>query len=173
MSTLTVQNIQGSTSSSNTINVASGHKISGAAGSIVAPGQVIQVVGHNDIITATNTNSTSFIATTLAATITPKFATSKILVTATFSATQDGGSNHQAQVTIYRGATNLRPSGTCNFMYDHAGGNVGFSGTYMIFDSPATTSATTYTVYVKVSDSSSYFRAIAGTDTITVMEIAQ
>ena len=137
------------------------------------PGHVIQVVGHNDIITATNTNSTSFIATTLAATITPKFATSKILVTATFSATQDGGSNHQAQVTIYRGATNLRPSGTCNFMYDHAGGNVGFSGTYMIYDSPATTSATTYTVYIKVSDNSSYFRAIAGTDTITVMEIAQ
>ena len=144
-----------------------------AAATVKIPGHVIQVVGHNDIITATNTNSTSFIATTLAATITPKFATSKILVTATFSATQDGGSNHQAQVTIYRGATNLRPSGTCNFMYDHAGGNVGFSGTYMIYDSPATTSATTYTVYIKVSDNSSYFRAIAGTDTITVMEIAQ
>jgi len=57
-------------------------------------------------------------------------------------------------------------------MYDHPGGNVGFSGTYMVYDSPATTSATTYTVYVKVADSSSYFRAIAGTDTITLMEIA-
>ena len=44
MSSLTVQNIQGSASSSNTINVVSGHKLSGAAGSIVAPGQVIQVV---------------------------------------------------------------------------------------------------------------------------------
>ena len=43
MSTLTVQNIQGSSSSSNTINVASGHKISGAAGSIGAPGQVVQL----------------------------------------------------------------------------------------------------------------------------------
>tara|TARA_Y100000114_G_scaffold45621_1_gene41271 strand:+ start:300 stop:899 length:600 start_codon:yes stop_codon:yes gene_type:complete len=42
MSTLTVQNIQGSSSSSNTINVASGHKISGAVGSIVTPGNVIQ-----------------------------------------------------------------------------------------------------------------------------------
>ena len=42
MSTLTVQNIQGSSSSSNTINVASGHKISGAAGSIVTPGNVVQ-----------------------------------------------------------------------------------------------------------------------------------
>ena len=156
-SQLTVDNIVGATSAS----------------AIHIPGHVIQTVGYNDIITATNTNSTSFVATTLAATITPKFATSKILVTATFSATQDGGSNEQAAVTIYRGATNLRPSGTCNFMYDHPGGNVGFSGTYMIYDSPATTSATTYTVYIKVSGSSSYFRAIAGTDTITVMEIAQ
>jgi hypothetical protein len=42
MSTLTVQNIQGSSSSSNTINVASGHKITGAAGSIVTPGNVLQ-----------------------------------------------------------------------------------------------------------------------------------
>ena len=42
MSTLTVQNIQGSSSSSNTISVASGHKISGAAGSIVTPGNVLQ-----------------------------------------------------------------------------------------------------------------------------------
>ena len=42
MSTLTVQNIQGSSSSSNTINVASGHKISGATGSIVTPGNVLQ-----------------------------------------------------------------------------------------------------------------------------------
>ena len=41
MSTLTVQNIQGSSSSSNTISVASGHKLTGAAGSIAAPGQII------------------------------------------------------------------------------------------------------------------------------------
>ena len=135
-------------------------------------GNVLQVVGANDIITATNSNSTSFVATTLAATITPTSASSKILVAATFSATQDGGSNIQSHVTIYRGTTNLRSSGTCNFMYDHPGGNVGFSGTYMVYDSPATTSATTYTVYIKVADSSSFFRAIAGTDTITLMEIA-
>ena len=143
------------------------------AGEIVAgAGSVLQVVGANDILTATNTNSTSFTATTLAATITPTSASSKILVSATFSATQDGGSNIQSQVTIYRGATNLRSSGTCLFMYDHAGGNVGFSGTFMFYDSPATTSATTYTVYVKVANSSSYFRAVAGTDTISLMEIA-
>ena len=48
MSSLTVQNIQGSSSSSNTINVASGHKISGAAGSIIATGSPIQVQSTNN-----------------------------------------------------------------------------------------------------------------------------
>ena len=166
-SELYVETLKGLTSGANANKV-----IIPSGQTLYAPGHVIQVVGANDIMTATNTNSTSFTATTLAATITPTSTSSKILVAATFSATQDGGSNEQAQVTIYRGTTNLRPSGTCNFMYDHPGGNVGFSGTYMVYDSPATTSATTYTVYIKVSGSSSYFRAIAGTDTITVMEIA-
>jgi hypothetical protein len=57
-------------------------------------------------------------------------------------------------------------------MYDHAGGNVGFSGTFMFFDTPNTTGATTYTVHFKVADASSSFRAIAGTDTISLLEIA-
>ena len=135
-------------------------------------GSVIQVVGANDIITATNDNSTTFQPSTLTATITPTSTLNKILVFVTFSATQDGGSNIQSSTTIYRDATNLRPSGTCNFMYDHPGGNVGFSATYMFYDSPPTTSATTYTLYYKVADSSSFFRAVAGTDTITLMEIA-
>ena len=47
MSTLTVQNIQGSSSSSNTISVASGHKISGDAGSIFVPGQIISAGTYN------------------------------------------------------------------------------------------------------------------------------
>jgi len=166
-SILSVEQLKGLSSGDtpNTITIPAGQTLQ-------APGHVIQVIGANDIITATNTNSTSFTATTLTATITPTSTSSKIYVSATFSATQDGGSNIQSQVAIYRGATNLRPSGTCLFMYDHPGGNVGFSGTYQIYDSPATTSATTYTVYVKVADASSFFRAVAGTDTITLMEIA-
>jgi len=174
-SELIVQTLKGPTSGANAnkVIIPSGQTLDASAGGFTTPaGHVIQVVSYNDILTATNTNSTTFIATTLAATITPTSASNKILVTATFSATQDGGSNYQSHVQIYRGTTNLRPSGTPNFMYDHAGGNVGFSGTYMYYDSPATTSATTYTVYVKVTNSASYFRAVAGTDTITLMEIA-
>ena len=80
MSNLTVQNIQGSASSSNTINVASGHKISGAAGSIVAPGQVIQTV-QSKWYTVSTTTSTSFVAVDDSqVNITPKYANSKLLI---------------------------------------------------------------------------------------------
>ena len=81
MSTLTVQNIQGSSSSSNTINVASGHKITGATGSIVTPGQVIQVVNAEKLDTAaTNSVMPSWVDTGLTCSITPNFSNSKILV---------------------------------------------------------------------------------------------
>ena len=59
MSTLTVQNIQGSSSSSNTISVASGHKISGDAGSIFVPGQIISAGTYN-----TGTGSGARLSTT-------------------------------------------------------------------------------------------------------------
>ena len=79
MSTLTVQNIQGSSSSSNTINVASGHKISGAAGSIVTPGNVIQVVSST-LTSAVTGTGTSIVDTGLTATITPTSASNKVYV---------------------------------------------------------------------------------------------
>ena len=57
MSSLTVQNIQGSASSSNTINVASGHKILGAAGSIIQPGMTLQTKSFTTSGSATTTSS--------------------------------------------------------------------------------------------------------------------
>ena len=91
MSTLTVQNIQGSSSSNNTINVASGHKISGAAGSIVAPGQVLQTVQASmgdRLAIATGGNFTK--VTGLEASITPSSTSSKILVQANLNVSGHG-----------------------------------------------------------------------------------
>src|SRR5210317_46954 len=113
-SILSVEQLRGLSSGDNpnTITLPTGQTLDFSAGTLTMPaGHVIQTVSYNDIITATNTNSTSFVATTLAATITPTSTSSKILVTATFSATQDGGSNYQSHVQIYRGTTNLRPFG--------------------------------------------------------------
>ena len=63
----------------NTITINSGDKLSGDAGSIIAPGQAIQVVS-NHYTAIQSTSSTSLVATSVLANITPKFATSKILV---------------------------------------------------------------------------------------------
>lgn len=136
-------------------------------------GTVIQVVGANNTMSNTTITSTSAVSLGLTASITPKFSTSKIYIMATFSMTQDGLDNAQSSVYIYRGATNLRGGGTCLAMYDTPGGDVGFSIPTSFYDSPATTSATSYTIYGSVSNASSQFRPRSGTDTIILMEVAQ
>ena len=80
MSTLTVQNIQGSASSSNTISVASGHKISGnvthGTSSVFPAGHVIQTV--NSTSTSTVSTSSSTAQALISASISPKFTNSVI-----------------------------------------------------------------------------------------------
>ena len=83
--TLSVQKIQGLATSATptTVEIASGHKISGnithGSGSVFPAGMVIQTVDGVDA-TQTTTTSTTFTASNLTVTITPKFASSKILV---------------------------------------------------------------------------------------------
>jgi len=136
-------------------------------------GTVIQTVGANNVISNATITSTSFVTTGLTASITPKFSTSKIYVMALFSVTMDGLDGTQSYVTIYRNSTDLRTTGTCLAMYDTPSGDVGFSIPVTIYDSPATTSATSYTVYAKTGNASGQFRQRAGTDTIILMEVAQ
>jgi hypothetical protein len=136
-------------------------------------GSIIQTVGANNIIAGATITSTSFVTTGLTASITPKFSTSKIYVMALFSVTMDGLDGTQSYVTIYRNSTDLRPTGTCLAMYDTPSGDVGFSIPVTFYDSPATTSSTSYTVYAKTGNASGQFRQRAGTDTIILMEVAQ
>ena len=147
MSTLTVQNIQGSSSSSNTISVASGHKISGAAGSIVAPGQVIQTVSTSNETTYSTTSGT-FVQLGETLSITPKFATSKIYVQCYFSARHTGG-DYAFAVGIGRGTANnnltLQKKFTRHASFRSGTDNISQSQmTVAMLDSPNTTSARHY-----------------------------
>jgi hypothetical protein len=155
-------------SATNASNITSGT----LASARLPTGTIIQVVGANNTMLNTTITSTSAVSLGLTASITPKFSTSKIYVMATFSMTQDGSDNAQSSVYIYRSGSNLRGGGTCLAMYDTPGGDVGFSIPTSFYDSPATTSSTSYTIYGSVSTSSSQFRPRAGTDTIILMEIA-
>ena len=108
MSTLTVQNIQGSSSSSNTINVASGHKISGnvthGTSSVFPAGHVIQTV--NSTSTSTVSTSSNTAQALISASISPKFTNSVIHIDGYIGRFQLGYGSSNAYGTI----TMLDPS---------------------------------------------------------------
>ena len=82
-SDLTVQTIRGpgSGANANQILIPSGQKvISSDIGGLVAPGHIIQVI-ESKMTNKITTSSTSFVNTGLSVSITPKFSTSRFLIT--------------------------------------------------------------------------------------------
>jgi hypothetical protein len=145
----------------------SGQSIPSAA---LPAGSVLQVVNAQfDDPSQFTTTSTSAVSTTLTLSITPKFATSKILV---FSNTQiiNQASGVNGGMAIYRnGSTSL---GWNSWFYGSASANW-VPATNISYDSPATTSATTYTLYIKSGGGTiSVFWGSGSSSTITAMEIA-
>jgi hypothetical protein len=125
--------------------------------SLYGSGQTVIQVVQGSLTSAFSTSSASYVSTGLSATITPQSSTSKILILVSgvvYLSTYPVS----AFATVYRGATNLG-SGTNNnlvqlFTYGQSqAGTTNFS----VIDSPATTSATTYTVYMQGGGSSITF----------------
>jgi len=184
MSTLTVQNIQGSSSNGNTINVASGHVLN-------APGHVIQVVSSTLTSTASGTGS-SIVDTGLTATITPSSSSSKIYVNGYITL---GTSSFFVYCFLVRGSTQIfkgdtasnRPTVTVANTQHMTGNDIyNFEAVpFQFLDSPNTTSATTYKIQIRHYASGTWYvnRTHAdrdnsgyeprGTSVITLMEIAQ
>ena len=132
-------------------------------------GSVVQVVSANTQ-TTTSTSSTSFVATNLAATITPISASNKILILVAGGVIR-AGSGNQIYMTVYRGATNL---GNANRGLSQMNGNASndYTPSFSYYDGPATTSSTTYTVYVATASSTVGFELDTIPCTMTLMEIA-
>jgi len=128
------------------------------------------------VVSATTTNSggyvsttsTSFVSTGFSVTITPQSTSSKIylLCHGTFES-----NNSNNRLTIYRGGTNL---GSSTGMTQTNAVNYWVSSCMSYLDSPATTSATTYTVYFNNSGGSgtSYFGGDGNQLCITAFEIS-
>jgi hypothetical protein len=122
--------------------------VSGANLTNIDGGKVLQVVTATDE-TPRTTTSTSYVTASnaIAVTITPTSTSSKIFVI--MSTTVSSPSNTYAgHITIYRGSTNLA---TNQFINAH--GTTTYQvegGAISVLDSPNTTSATTYQVYIKV-----------------------
>tara|TARA_Y100000022_G_scaffold194606_1_gene199212 strand:- start:521 stop:991 length:471 start_codon:yes stop_codon:yes gene_type:complete len=139
---------------------------------VAIPGHVVQVqnTGWN---TTFNTTSTSFVTTGHSVTITPKFASSKIFLNLA------GGSWYieagTAMVTIYRNSTNIGEA-TGGLAYKQGNQNARYHPhSASAYDSPNTTSAITYTVYIKSENGTTTYYSYPqyGIMSLTAMEIAQ
>jgi hypothetical protein len=156
------------------------------------PGAVLQVLQYT--YTSTMSVATgSYIATPLTLTITPSSTSSKILVRAVLHVGMTGG-NEGAHGRLYRNGSVITGAiGDASSSRDRAWFHCGshytgyeqYSSSPEYLDSPNTTSATTYTVYVRAHSASYPFyinsneadndadTASRTVSTITLMEIAQ
>jgi hypothetical protein len=136
------------------------------------PGGVLQVVSVANK-TGTSTTGNTYIASTLAASITPTSSSSKILVFGHFYV-RTSASAVSTIATLYRNSTDLT-SGTIGLTYAYAASsNLEITAPFSYLDSPSTTSSTTYTIYFKRSDAAGT-AAIGSSNmdsVITLMEIA-
>ena len=139
-------------------------------------GSVLQVVQANNS-TQYSTSSSTFSATGITATITPTSATSKILVVVHVADCTNAYSNGSLlQLKVYRASTAIISFGYY-VGFNTAGTTTTDVGTCSTsyLDSPATTSATTYTIYFASNNNtgSMYVNYSTGsTSTFTLMEIA-
>jgi hypothetical protein len=144
--------------------------ISGVSATQQYSGRVLQIIQATST-TQFSTASTSFVTTGFSASITPTSSTSKILVFAN-AAMLGNQASCQPVFTIYRGATNLGES-TRGFGQIYSGSNgMNGMGTMQFLDSPSTSSSTTYTVYIRVNLGTGYWGHDAGTQVMTLTEIA-
>ena len=133
-------------------------------------GSVLQVT-QTSYTTSTSTTSEGYVTTGLSASITPTSATSKILVLISVGqySTADGDQSG-GPFALYRGASEIAA------LSSNTGYIVNTTTTIMplffqYLDSPATTSSTTYQVYIKnVSGGTIYISQ--GKSSITAFEIA-
>mgnify|MGYP000692212842 CR=1 FL=1 len=135
-------------------------------------GNILQVVSSSYNTTVTTTSS-SYVTSNLSATITPKSSTSKIFLVCS-SVFQFSSGGLRVNSTIFRGGlagTNLNSPYAFSTAYQANGETVlPFSITYL--DSPATTSATSYTLAFNVSGGTGYIHASGTKSSLTLIEVA-
>ena len=145
------------------------------AAAALPAGSVLQVVTATYAVVTTSATST-FIDTGLTATITPKFSTSKILIFVNHPGCDKSAANagNGMAVRVYRNGGLVAYIGDYTGFTNTAIANYfQMSGSY--YDSPATTSATTYkTMFASLNSNASQVKAQADgiPSTITLMEIA-
>ena len=137
----------------------------------IATGKVLQAV-TNTHATRFSTSSGSYVgATGYTIAITPSATSSKIFVIIS-AMTDSGASGRGIVATIYRGSTNLGNTPGINDTYS-SGARIYAPNTMSVLDSPSSTSAVTYQVYVKTSSGAAVvYNDTEGEAQLTAFEIA-
>ena len=165
----------------NTITINSGDKISGAAGSIVAPGQVIQVQ-HASFPSQISTTSSTIAATGIQMNFTPHSATSKLLVRFNIQGVYNATANSGWNFYVYRDGSavtesGLHSSGMFVYAIAHSTGGEIMEVTSEVFLSANNTSQTLIALYGRIYNSgTSYINVNAGSGDrsfMTIEEVAQ
>jgi hypothetical protein len=138
-------------------------------------GSVLQVV-QGTLTSQFSSTSTSFVDTGLSASITPITSSSKILISFTSQVLmQVNGALIAAD--IYRNGSSLSGESTYGYVYLYtAGAQPTAPLVFQYLDSPATTSSTTYKIYARSNNSTTWYFGGSNSPnvkaTITLMEIA-
>ena len=177
VSTLKTNTIQAATGTS--ISVASGHKISGAASSILAPGMIVQTV-QSSTTTYFNTTSSSF-ANAFTAQVTPTLATSKIMIIGSMCGIANNGGGANVEARLNRNLSGDTVVGKYNRICHISGGTfLALTHNFTEIDSPNTTSTITYEYQIRTQNGTNSVRFCdyhTGTadsrSTLTFIEIAQ
>ena len=181
--------LNGNTSGSTTINatdaVTATITLPSTTGTLLSTanpqsGGVIQVVSvtYN---TQTSIASETYVDTGLSASITPKFSTSKILVSVSHTATTQVGTNNVRVffLELLRASTLIARKEMSAYGGTGANGYIEFplDGSFLLLDTPATTSSVTYKTRGRVDNAGSWAsirinQSSNGTSTIVLLEIA-
>lgn len=146
MSELFVNKIQSHTDANNHIEVASGHVL-------YAPGHVIQTAFGPEFGTEVSTTSTTFVvvSSSLAASITPKSTSSKIIVTCTIPNLMLWNSSADARIQLGisadGGSTFIRETNSRLYDYGSSGGQLHYTTNIIGIHSPNSVSQQTYNLY--------------------------
>ena len=132
-------------------------------------GKILQVV-HQNLTTQMSTTSTSYVDTGLTASITPSATTSKVLIILSIAAIINA--DHNGYLRLLRDSTEINSGsgGDTNSMFGINGNSTAFRyapvmHTSNFYDTPSTTSATTYKVQVRSHSGYAMFINRRGIDT--------
>lgn len=129
--------------------------------------RVLQVVSGT-LSTQFGTTSGTFVTTGLTASITPSATSSKILILAGINLNNSGANDSYA--TLFKDSTNLGPANGFVNWFTNPSGQGGAALNFL--DSPSTTSATAYSVRLRVSAGTGFISVANTINTITLMEIS-